>query len=96
MLAGIDARGVASQKDKLLRAKPLAAQCEAGNVSLLEGQWNELYLNHMHGQPELPHDDLMDASSGAFYDLTAPEAQSPQYIPSILEMRRKDDDEYDL
>jgi len=84
-LAGIDARGVTSQKDKLVRAKPLAAQAEAGNVYLLEGAWNETFLTHMHGQPELPHDDIMDAASGAFYDLTSPEGQPPQYMKSIWE-----------
>lgn len=93
-LAGIDARGISSGKDKLIRAKPLAAQAEAGNVYLLAGSWNEIFLNHMHGQPELPHDDLMDAASGAFYDLTSPEGQAPQYIPSILEVRNHD--EHDL
>lgn len=85
MLTGVDAKGVSSSKDKLIRAKPLAAQTEVGNVFLLKGDWNEMFLNHMHGQPELPHDDMMDAASGAFYDLTAPEEQAPQYIDSIWE-----------
>jgi len=84
-LAGIDARGVTSQKDKLVRAKPLAAQAEVGNVYLLEGAWNDAFLTHMHGQPELPHDDIMDAASGAFYDLTSTEDQAPQYMESIWE-----------
>lgn len=85
-LAGIDARGVTSQKDKLLRAKPLAAQTEAGNVYLLEGAWNEMFLTHMHmqGQPDFVHDDIMDAASGAFYDLTNTE-ETPQYMESIWE-----------
>lgn len=68
-LAGIEAKGIPASGDKLARARPLAAQCEAGNVKLLRGQWNERWLNHMHGQPELPHDDEMDAASGAFMDL---------------------------
>lgn len=94
MLAGISARGVSSSKDKLIRAKPLAAQVEAGNVFYLAGKpWNEAYLNHMHGQPELPHDDMMDASSGAFYDLTAPEEQAPQYTESIWERRKEVEDD---
>lgn len=65
-LAGLDAKGVPSTSDKLVRAKPLAVQCEAGNVTLLVGGWNERFLEHMHGQPELPHDDIMDAAAGAF------------------------------
>lgn len=93
MLAGMDARGVSSRQDKLLRAKPLAAQAEAGNVSLLNGRWNELFLDHMHGQPELPHDDIMDAAAGAFFDLTAPEEQAPQYISSIWETGKEDGDD---
>jgi predicted phage terminase large subunit-like protein len=77
LLAGIDALGRPSQGDKLARAKPLAAQAEAGNVSLVRGAWNEQWLVHMHGQPDAPHDDIMDASSGAFNEL-ARVAQSRQ------------------
>lgn len=82
MLAGLDGRGVSSSADKLIRAKPLAAQAEAGNVYLLAGQWNEMFLNHMHGQPELPHDDIMDATDGAFEDLTGA-AINVEYGPTI-------------
>jgi hypothetical protein len=32
-----------------------------------------MWLNHMHGQPDLPHDDIMDASSGAFNELVTME-----------------------
>jgi predicted phage terminase large subunit-like protein len=71
-LAGIDARGRRAVGDKLVRAKPLAAQAEAGNVKLLRGPWVEGWLRHMHGQPDLEHDDIMDASAGAFYDLATP------------------------
>lgn len=68
-LAGFDARGIAPQGDKITRAKPLASQAQAGNVKLMRGAWNEEWLTHMHHQPEWPHDDIMDASSGAFNDL---------------------------
>lgn len=69
LLIGYDCRGIKPDGDKIVRAKPLAAQAEAGNVKLLRGEWNERWLNHMHGQPELPHDDEMDAASGAFNEL---------------------------
>jgi predicted phage terminase large subunit-like protein len=82
MVAGSDARGISSTADKLIRAKPLAAQAEAGNVYILAGAWNELFLNHMHGQPELPHDDIMDATDGAFEDLTGA-AVNVEYGPTI-------------
>jgi predicted phage terminase large subunit-like protein len=71
MLAGYDARGIVPQGDKLLRAKPLAAQALAGNVKLLRGSWNERWLNHMHAQDGNPktHDDEMDAASGMYNTL---------------------------
>lgn len=82
-LVGLDARGVRSTTDKVTRAQPLSAYAEAGNVYLVEGPWNEMFLNHMHGFPDLPHDDIADAASGCFYDLTAPEEQPVSYAPSI-------------
>jgi predicted phage terminase large subunit-like protein len=71
MLPRLDVAGISSQEDKITRAKPFAAQCKAGNVKLKRGAWNETWLHHMHNQPELPHDDIMDASVGAYDDLTA-------------------------
>lgn len=68
-LAGLDARPVRPQGDKVSRALALAAQAEAGNVKLVRGAWNEAWLHHMHHQPDLDHDDIMDASSGAFNEL---------------------------
>jgi predicted phage terminase large subunit-like protein len=68
--------------DKIMRARPLAAQVLAGNVKLLQGTWNERWLNHMHGQPDLDHDDEMDAASGLYNELQAtPEPQPPQRHP---------------
>jgi predicted phage terminase large subunit-like protein len=63
---GYDVRGIPPQGDKIMRAKPLAAQALAGNVKLLRGSWNDRWLNHMHGQPDLDHDDEMDAASGCY------------------------------
>lgn len=66
LLRGYDARGVRPQGDKILRAKAVASQALAGNVKLLRGSWNNDLLNHLHRQPDSAHDDLMDATSGAF------------------------------
>lgn len=68
-LAGYDIIGIRPQGDKIARAQPLAAQAFAGNVKLLAGDWNEEFLTHMHGQPDLPHDDIMDAASGMYNSL---------------------------
>lgn len=69
MLAGYDVRAVAPLGDKITRAKGLAAQAEAGNVKLVRGPWNDRYLRTLHGFPDAPHDDEVDASSGAFNEL---------------------------
>jgi predicted phage terminase large subunit-like protein len=73
-MQGFDIQGVpvAGQGDKLERAKPLAAQALAGNVKLLRAPWNEEFLAHMHGQPDLAHDDMMDAASGCYNELVGP------------------------
>jgi predicted phage terminase large subunit-like protein len=72
MLAGYDARGVVPQGDKVTRAKPLAAQAEAGNVYLVRGEWNEEFLIHMHAfAPDCEHDDIADAASVMYNSLTS-------------------------
>ncbi|HEX8637919.1 MAG TPA: phage terminase large subunit [Pyrinomonadaceae bacterium] len=65
-LAGYDAKGKNFKGDKLTRARSLAVQAEAGNVKCKQGSWNGEFLSHMHGQPDLPHDDIMDSAAGAF------------------------------
>lgn len=81
-LAGIACGGIRSHKDKIVRATPLAVASKAGNVSLLDATWNKPWLTHMHNQPEWPHDDEMDAASGAFNALTDPEFLKNIMIPS--------------
>lgn len=72
MLPGIDARGVRpGTGDKITRALPYAAQCEAGNVILRAARWNSRWLTHMHSQPMTSHDDIMDASVGSFSEIAS-------------------------
>ena len=33
--------------DKIVRADPFSAQCEAGNVKLVRGEWNNPWLEEM-------------------------------------------------
>lgn len=65
-IRGLDARGVSSREDKLQRALGCSAQAEAGNVKILRGPWNNMLLTHLHGFPDYGHDDLFDATSGAY------------------------------
>jgi predicted phage terminase large subunit-like protein len=53
--------------DKVTRAEPFSAQWQRGNVLLLRGEWNDRYLDYMEAFPTKGvHDDVVDASCGAF------------------------------
>lgn len=70
MLAGFKAHAEPETGDKVTRAEPFAAQCEAGNVFIIEGAWNEAYLGELCLFPGGAFKDQVDASSGAFARLT--------------------------
>lgn len=69
MLAGYKIDASPETGDKVTRSEALAAQAEAGNVDLLEGDWNEAFLNEMCSFPYGAHDDQVDAASRAFSKL---------------------------
>lgn len=56
--------------DKVTRAEPFAAQCEARNVRLVRGAWNNAYLDELTAFPHGAFADQVDASAGAFNKLT--------------------------
>ncbi len=66
----VNASGIRSTGDKLTRSAGLASTAQVGDVKLVSGPWVEGWLQHMHGQPDLPHDDIHDASAGSFNELT--------------------------
>jgi len=68
-LAGYDVHAEPVTGSKVVRANPFAAQCEVGNVKLIAGPWNAAYLDELCAFPDGPHDDQVDASSGAFAKL---------------------------
>jgi predicted phage terminase large subunit-like protein len=51
--------------DKILRADPFSAQVEAGNVAILEGSWNEEFLDEADYFPN-GYKDQIDAAVRAF------------------------------
>lgn len=56
--------------DKETRARPFAAQCEAGNVRLVRGAWNQEFIDELCAFPQgRTHDDQVDAASGAYSKL---------------------------
>lgn len=69
MLAGYTARATPEGGDKETRFGPFSAQCEAGNVDVLRGAWNEEWFMNLEGFPEAAHDDDADSTSRAFNTL---------------------------
>lgn len=67
MLKGYVVRGIHPVGDKIQRSKAASAQALAGNIKLIRNAtWNSAFLAELHGFPDLPHDDQVDALSGAF------------------------------
>ena len=69
LLAGYNIRVRRPTKDKETRAKPVSAQCEAGNLMVLRAPWNDEFFNELENFPEGNHDDIVDTLSGAFNEL---------------------------
>lgn len=70
VLSGFDYHFSPETGDKETRALPLAAQAEAGNVFLLEGDWNAAFLDEIATFPMGKWKDQVDAASRAFTELT--------------------------
>jgi predicted phage terminase large subunit-like protein len=68
-LAGYTAHATTESGDKETRANPLSAQAEAGNVDILEGDWNDTFLDELCVFPNGEHDDQVDGASRAFNTL---------------------------
>ena len=66
VLSGYDFKGVRSTGNKIDRAGPVASAAELGNVKLVSGHWIGDFLDEFNAFPQGPHDDQVDATSGAF------------------------------
>jgi predicted phage terminase large subunit-like protein len=84
MLAGFVAHAEIESGNKEIRAEPFAAQCEAGNVYLVRGPWNESYLDELSVFPTSNFKDQVDASSGAFGRLAASAGNVPAFSAEML------------
>lgn len=61
--------GVRNTGSKDVRAGPLSSATERGNVKLVKGSWNKIFLDEVELFPIGAHDDQVDAASGAFIKL---------------------------
>lgn len=66
MLSSYTARATPETGDKETRFGPFSAQCEAGNVDVLRGPWNEEWFMELEAFPDAAHDDDADSTARAF------------------------------
>lgn len=67
ILSGIrTVNGIHATKDKMVRAVPVATAMEAGNVSVVRGEWNHEFVDELAAFPGGKHDDMVDAMSAGF------------------------------
>jgi predicted phage terminase large subunit-like protein len=69
MLQGYNVKTVVISKDKETRAKPVSAQCEAGNIKIVRAMWNDELFNELENFPEGANDDIVDVLSGSYNEL---------------------------
>lgn len=69
VLSGFHVVHTAARENKETYAGPVSSRAEAGRIRLLRGPWNEAYLRELESFPK-GHDDQVDATSGAFLELS--------------------------
>jgi predicted phage terminase large subunit-like protein len=85
-LGGFNVKFWPETGDKVVRAGPISAQCEAGNVSLVRGAWNEPFLQCLENFPTKGyHDDDVDAFSGAYEALAGHFAPTYEGVPKVAQ-----------
>lgn len=65
-LVGFDADGIRSTGAKMDRARPFAARVSQRKVFVLKCAWTKKWADQHHRFPAVDHDDMVDATSGAF------------------------------
>lgn len=61
---------IPATENKVVRAQPFLAACEAGKVSLLRGAWNELFAKEFEDFPDGDNDDQVDTAANAYERLS--------------------------
>lgn len=85
-LAGFSVTAKPESGDKVTRAEPVSSQWQRGNIYILAAPWNEKFIAELEGFPEAEHDDIVDALSNAFNELTQ---RKPMKIdPKLVQGRR--------
>jgi predicted phage terminase large subunit-like protein len=69
VLGNFIAYGHKASGSKVMRAHLASSAAEGGNVRLIQAPWNHAFLDEVELFPMGPHDDQVDALSGAFHTI---------------------------
>lgn len=70
LLQGYNVHTRPPTKAKEVRAKPVSAQSEVGNIKVLRAPWNDVFFRELENFPtDGCHDDIVDTLSGAFNEM---------------------------
>jgi predicted phage terminase large subunit-like protein len=84
LLVGFVVHTEAESGSKETRAEPVAAQAAHGNLLLKRAAWNESFIEELCLFPAGPHDDQIDALSGAFGRFALPQGDfSTGYVEGL-------------
>lgn len=72
MFAGYSVKSERVTGSKTARADAFSAQVNAGNVRLVKGEWNAIFIEELRQFPSGKNDDQVDAASDAFTELASP------------------------
>ncbi len=61
-----NAEGLPETGDKLTKWKPTISAAQKGKLRVVAASWTDRFLAHLHGQPDLKHDDITDALQKAY------------------------------
>jgi len=86
LLAGFKAVSSPESGEKADRARPVAAQAEAGNLYLLRAPWNDALRNELCLFPNGEFKDQADALSRAFMRLQMQKQQTVGAIPTVISL----------
>lgn len=89
VLIGFNFDGDRVSGNKEVRANPLASYAEGGNVKLVTGPWNDIWLDELTLIPDSEHDDQMDSGSGAFNEVAAPMPSTAQLLAEAAKQGKR-------
>lgn len=84
LLHGYEVRFSLESGAKEDRAKPLAAQAEAGNLFIVKARWNDVLIHEMTQFPYGEFKDQVDAASRAYSDLIAKKSRLVGVAPTVV------------